>query len=127
MAVSMKHYPDNKALKVTIDGKLDSEDYSHFVPLVKDLIQQHGKLNLLVILHEFHGWTAGALWEDIKFDVQHYDDIEKLAIVGDKQWESGMAKFCKPFTSAEIRYFEREQLAQAQEWIGVTETVGVER
>ena len=44
----------------------------------------------------FYGWKAGALWEDVKFDVTHFSAIERLAIVGDKQWEKSMAVFCRP-------------------------------
>ena len=33
-----------------------------------------------------HGWDAGALWEDIKFDIKHFADIERLAMVGEKKW-----------------------------------------
>ena len=55
---------------------------------------------MLVRLHDFHGWTAGALWEDIKFDLKHFAHIERLALVGDRKWEAGMAVFCKPFTTA---------------------------
>jgi hypothetical protein len=43
------------------------------------------------------------LWEDIKFSVKHFADIERLAMVGDKKWQRGMAAFCKPFTKATIR------------------------
>lgn len=57
-------------------------------------------------MREFHGWSMGALWEDIKFDLHHFADIERLALIGDKKWEVGMAVFCKPFTTAKIRYFE---------------------
>lgn len=73
-------------------------------------------------MKDFHGWEAGALWEDIKFDVKHFRDIERLAMVGERKWEKGMSLFCKPFTTAEIRYFERGEAAQAREWLegGVT-------
>jgi hypothetical protein len=57
------------------------------------------------------------LWEDIKFDVKHFRDIERLALVGEKKWEEGMATFCKPFTTAEVRYFDRAQVDDAREWI----------
>jgi len=123
MPVSLKNYANSQTLKVTISGKLDKDDYARFIPVVEDLIQQHQKLDLLVVLHDFHGWTAGALWEDIKFDAKHFRDIGKLALVGEKDWEAGMAKFCKPFTTAEVRYFQREQLADAMEWVGVPEKV----
>lgn len=127
MPVTLKHYTDSQCLKATISGKLDREDYSRFVPLVEDLVDQHGKLDLLVVLHDFHGWTAGALWEDIKFDAKHFNDIGKLAIVGDTDWEAGMAKFCKPFTTAEVRFFPREKLAEAREWTGIEEPATANR
>jgi SpoIIAA-like len=65
----------------------------------------------------FHGWDFGALWEDIKFDVRHFGDIERLAMVGEKKWQHGMATFCKPFTSATIRYFDHADAAEAQTWV----------
>jgi hypothetical protein len=62
-------------------------------------------------MHDFHGWDAGALWEDAKFDLKHFADIERLAFVGEKKWEKGMAQFCRPFTKATIRYFDRSEEA----------------
>ncbi|NOX98730.1 MAG: STAS/SEC14 domain-containing protein [Verrucomicrobia bacterium] len=53
----------------------------------------------------------------MKFDIKHWKDIEKLAIIGESKWEAGMAAFCKPFTSAKIKYFEQSNLEGAREWI----------
>ena len=66
----------------------------------------------------FHGWEAGAMWEDIKFDMKHFADIERLAMVGEKKWQHGMATFCKPFTKATIRYFDHADAAEARKWLG---------
>ena len=52
-----------------------------------------------------------------KFDVKHFADIQRLAMVGDRKWEHGMAVFCKPFTTAKIRYFDEHEADQAAEWI----------
>lgn len=41
-------------------------------------------------------------------------DIERLAIVGEKNWEKGMATFCKPFTIAKVRFFEHDRKTEAQ-------------
>jgi len=60
---------------------------------------------------------ADKTWEDMKFDIKHWKDIEKLAIIGESKWEAGMAAFCKPFTSAKIKYFEQSNLEGAREWI----------
>jgi hypothetical protein len=68
-------------------------------------------------MHDFHGWTAGALWEDIKFDARHFKDIERVALVGETKWQQGMAVFCKPFTAARIRYFDHAAIDQARAWL----------
>ena len=57
------------------------------------LVNQHGKLLMLVEFNDFHGWTGSALWEDIKFDAKHFNDIERLAIIGENKWQKGMAAF----------------------------------
>jgi hypothetical protein len=104
-------------LEVRLTGKLTKEFYERLAPEVEKMIAEHGKLRILMIMHDFHGWTAGALWEDIKFEFKHSRDIEKLAMVGDSKWEKGMAAFCKPFTKATIRYFDSKQIDEARKWI----------
>ncbi len=79
----------------------------------------HGKISVLFEMVDFHGWGAGALWDDIKFDIKHFSDIDRLAMVGDKKWERGMSAFCRPFTSAKIQYFDRKDIGQAHTWLGV--------
>ena len=100
-----------KKTKTTID------DYDYFVPELERLMQCHGKIRMLVKLIDFHGWTAGALWVDTKFSIKHFNDLEKLAIVGENKWEKGMAIFCKPFTTATVKYFDIHQLKEAEEWL----------
>jgi hypothetical protein len=106
-----------RVLEVRVTGKLTKEAYQKFVPAVDGQIKEYGKLRILFIMRDFHGWTAGAMWEDLKFDLKHWKDIERLAIVGDKKWEKGMAAFCKPFTKATIRYFDAAQIEEARQWL----------
>ena len=106
-----------KYLEVHLTGKLTKEFYADFVPEVEKQIAEHGKLRILMIMNDFHGWTAGALWEDLKFDLKHSRDIERLAMVGETKWEKAMASFCKPFTKATIRYFDAGQIEEARAWL----------
>ena len=117
MKVELKELENGKMLEVHLSGKLVKEDYETFVPVVERLVKQHGKIRMLVVMHDFHGWTAGALWADIKFDAKHFSDIERLAIVGETKWEKGMAAFCKPFTMAKVRYFDHTKTADANDWL----------
>lgn len=117
MALKPAIQENGRVIEVTASGKLTKEDYQRFVPEVERMVKQHGRIRVLFKMQDFHGWTASALWQDIKFDLKHFSDIERLALVGEAQWEKGMATFCKPFTTAQIRYFDHDQTEDARKWI----------
>lgn len=104
-------------LTLRLSGRLTKADYAAFVPEIERMMRAHGKVRLLVQLEAFHGWTGAAAWEDTKFGLRHYADMERIAIVGDKAWEKGMALLCKPFTAAEVRYFDAAEMAAAKRWV----------
>ncbi len=106
-----------KVLAFKMSGKLHDEDYKKFVPLVDAAVAKEGKVRVLAQFHDFHGWDLGALWDDIKFSTTHCTKIERIALVGEKKWEQWMAKVCKPFTMATVRYFDASQLDAARAWL----------
>jgi hypothetical protein len=117
MTIEIAEHVEGNVLEVRISGKLTADDYGKLAPEIGRLIAAHGKVRILLEMTDFHGWTAGALWEDVKFDLKHFSDIERLAMVGEKAWQKGMSVFCKPFTSAEIRYYEQANLDRARAWL----------
>ena len=106
-----------KILGFKMSGKLHDADYKTFVPMVDAAIAKDGKVRLLAQFHDFHGWDAHALWDDIKFSTTHCTKIERIALVGDKTWEKWMACVCKPFTMAKIQYFDASQVDAAWKWL----------
>jgi hypothetical protein len=117
MSVTLQSEATGNVLQFELTGKLTHEDYQKFVPAAEKLIEQHGKVRILLIMRDFHGWEMAAMWDDLKFDVKHFSQIERLAMVGDRAWEKGMSVFCKPFTTAKIRYFDISDLDEARKWI----------
>ena len=117
MSIKLIEQDGGKELEVHISGKLTHADYQRFEPEFERLIKQHGRIRVLFDMDNFHGWQAGALWDDIKLDFKHFSDIERLAIIGDKKWERGMARFCRPFTTAKIRFFDRAVADAARAWL----------
>ena len=117
MATQLTEEDGGKVLEIAVSGKLTHADYEQFIPRFERLVREHGKIRVLFHMTDFHGWEAAALWDDIKFDVKHFSDIDRLAMVGDKGWERGMAAFCRPFTTADIRYFEQTQIDEARKWL----------
>lgn len=117
MAIQLNETDGGTVLEVHVQGKLTHADYQQFAPKFEELLQARPKVNVLFEMIDFHGWEAAALWDDLKFDVKHYSDIARLALVGDRKWEKGMSVFCRPFTTAKIRYFDRAELDAARMWV----------
>ena len=117
MTIAVQELAGRGFVEIDLTGKLSGEDYEVYRPRIEQLIREHGKLRLLVHMHDFHGWTPGGLWQDMKFDVKHFKDLERIAFIGDKKWEEGMSKFCKAFTTAEVRFFEESRIDAAREWL----------
>lgn len=115
--ISLAEKEAGQLLDITLTGRLEKEDYELFVPEIEKLMERHGTVRILVELRDFQGWSAGALWEDTKFGFRHFNDIDRIAIVGDRAWEKGMALFCKAFTRAEVRYFDVAEMPEARAWI----------
>ena len=117
MPIQLNEENGGKILVVHVSGKLAKADYAHFVPEFERLVRLHGKLRLLFDMTDFHGWDAGAAWEDFKLGIKHFSDIERLAMVGEKKWQHDMATFSKPFTKAKVRYFDHADAAESREWL----------
>jgi hypothetical protein len=117
MSIQLNEESHGKVLAVYVSDKLKKEDYEQFVPEVERLVRQNGKVRMLFVMENFHGWEAGALWEDTKFAVKHYADIERIAMIGENKWQHGMATFCKPFTKAQVRYFDHADATAARKWL----------
>ena len=69
---------------VTASGRLVAQDYRRFVPVFERLARSRGPLRVLLELRGFRGWDAGALWEELKFDVTHQWAFRRIAVVRGK-------------------------------------------
>ncbi|WP_321494818.1 STAS/SEC14 domain-containing protein [uncultured Desulfobacter sp.] len=115
--IQLIEVPAGTIVRLVFKDTLKKEDYEQFVPMVEKIMESRDKIRMLIELRDFKGWSVGAMWEDTKFGLSHFTDIDRLAIVGDKQWEKTMATFIKPFTTATVKYFDLEELDAANVWI----------
>ena len=109
-----------KILGFKLSGKLHDEDYKTFEPAVDAAVAAGGPLRLFVTFEDFHGWDLHAAWDDMKFGIRHYADFDRIAMVGDRQWEEWMARLCRPFTRATVKYFDAAQADAARAWLHET-------
>ncbi|MDQ8203586.1 STAS/SEC14 domain-containing protein [Pelagicoccus sp. SDUM812003] len=115
--VSVRKEANGKILLVSISGKLERADYEIFVPEIDEEVKRHGQVRLLLDFAGFQGMTVGAFFEDVKFAITHYHAITRIAMVGDKKWERVMASLCKPFTKAQIYFYDLSDMDLAKAWL----------
>lgn len=96
-----------------LSGKLSHADYQAFLPRLEDLIKVHGRISVLLELADFHGWDLNAALDDFRFGMQHQDDFERIAIIGQSVLQHWMALIAKPFTRADVQCFNQDQLGEA--------------
>ncbi|NUQ65029.1 MAG: STAS/SEC14 domain-containing protein [Pirellulales bacterium] len=102
---------------VRLGGTVTRRDYREFLLQCERAIREHGKIRVLFEMHNFQGWGHAALWEDTKFDTRWFNQVERLAIVGERLWEESIDSFRDLFQGAEIRYFDYDAVDDATAWI----------
>ena len=98
-------------------GKLTAANYRKLLPFLNQKEREFLKIRWYFEMDNFDSWTPKAGWEDLKFDMKHADQMEKIALVGGKKWEELLTGLMKPFTTAEVKFYDLEQKEHATEWI----------
>ena len=104
-------------MRVNVSGKLTRADYDQLIPSLEATIARHGKMRLLIVMHDFHGWEPGAAWDDFRFDREHGSQVERVAMVGEKKWQEWISKLGALFAKTKVHYFDLADLAQAERWV----------
>lgn len=107
---------DNIIYTVAVE-KLEDEDYEKIVPLIQEKVKKFKMVRWYFEMRDFEGWSPGAMWKDIKVDFKNRNNFEKIAMVGSKEWEQKLSNLMKPFTDADIRFFDISESEEARKWI----------
>ncbi|WGF91109.1 STAS/SEC14 domain-containing protein [Marinivivus vitaminiproducens] len=102
--------------RVDVTGRLTRADYAELVPRLGAAIAESGSLRLVIVLHDFEGWEAGAAADDLRFDARHRRDFARMAIVGERRWERWGAELTDLVFAGETRFFDRADVAAAEAW-----------
>jgi hypothetical protein len=102
----------------TVTGQLDMAEYINAQQQVGAGGEQSEKLRVLILLDDFTGWAPDKNWGDVSTTGQVDPHIERLAIVGDPQWEGLVSAFTlkglRPFP---IEYFKAGDESRARAWL----------
>lgn len=98
-------------------GRLTDADYKDLTPKLEAAIEEFGPIRLYADLEGFEGWEPAAAWDDFVLGIRHWNDFERVAIVGDKTWEDVAARVMDKLTKGEFRFFPLAEQAEARTWI----------
>lgn len=104
-------------LAIRMSGKITGDDYDLIIPLLEEKIRKFERVNMYCEIEDVEGVDPAAFWRDLKFDLQHLNDFERVAMVGNKKWIEWMTNFAKPFTSAKIKFFDNDEKKNAMTWV----------
>jgi len=101
-----------------ISGRLTEEDLRRLRPFLEERAREHEALYVLLWMDDWEGWASlSALWEDLKTDLSINENVKRLAVVGEANWEQWMTKLTEPFAYGKVRYFNESELEEAWAWI----------
>lgn len=115
--IKIQREPGTNLIYTQAVDKLDQADYDRLLPVVKEMTEKYGKVRWYFEMNDFDGWTPQALWSDATFSLKHRNDFSKTAMVGRKDWMNWLTQMMKPFTTAEVRFFELHEREAAKAWI----------
>lgn len=109
---------DGALLTVRVQGLLRVADMEAMQSRGLELIRQGTKPSLLVLLEDFQGWDKQDDWNDISFFVEHGNDVERMAFVGDERWKNDIFLFAgKGLRKTEVEFFPPSALDEARNWL----------
>jgi len=115
MAITTMERSGGSTLGFKVSGDVTKADYAVLTPAVEKAVAQHGTVNVLLDLTDFHWEKVSAWGADLHFGHECHDKIDRMAIVGDKKWEKHLASLASPLYAKNSKYFDND--AEAWAWL----------
>lgn len=116
-SIGMERIHDESIIVLSAFGLLTHEDYEHFSPMLESAIQEApgSRVNMLVDISSLRGWELRAAWDDLKLGLKHGSSLNKIALLGNKNWQDIAAKVGGWFMSGDMKSFT--DISEAKEWL----------
>ena len=103
-----------------ITGKVTKTDVQLLTRELDARLADHPRVGFYVEVDRFRGIEPGALLEDLRYGLAHYEDLGRMhaALVAEPGWLRRMADLeNRLFKKAEIRTFSRPERHEALAWV----------
>lgn len=110
-----------RVLGYRVDGRIEGDELTKMLREMESVIEREGEVRLLVQLEGFPTTDLDALTEDLSFWLEHGNDIERYAVVGDSTLLDWAADVGGTMTSVDVQYFAESEMRDAWEWVAEDE------
>jgi SpoIIAA-like len=98
-------------------GKLHAEDYRDvLLPALERAATEGGGIRCVIIITNFDGLSAGAVWQDLKMGVEHLRAWKRVALVTDIEWMTHLTTLFGWMTPGEVKHFPLTERTAAIAW-----------
>lgn len=108
---------DNQVITVAIAGEFTLEDFRQFEDEVLYQLHLGSKVNILLDLRDMLSYTVDVAWEELTFVREHGNEIGRVAVVTDNQWQAWSVWVSNLLTEAEVIVFS--DYDEASKWVVV--------
>ena len=108
---------NEKIYQIKIDDKFTQADMKAYAQELEDAIAKVGQIRLLIVMNQFPKIEPAAFWEDLKFSVKHFKDIERIALVGQPEWEKWYANLVDMLPNIKVKHFYLSNMRTAYNWL----------
>ena len=99
-----------------VSGKLEAEDYRDKLQPALQQAAADGEVRILIVIPTFEGFSAGALWQDLRMGVEHWRAWKRIALVTDIEWMTRGSEWFGWMTPGELKHFPLAERTAAIAW-----------
>lgn len=107
---------DTRIVGLDFSGEITGDDYKSVKPRIEEVMREKGEVKFLMDMTQAKGFSLSAVYQDIKFDVEHYKNIGDTAVISDKKTYEMMVKGINMiYPGAKVYHFE--DAGSALQWL----------
>ena len=100
-----------------IVGGITKKQKKQICQVLEKQIRESGKIRLFLVIEPHKPMDAESLLFDLNFTLTYSDNIERMAIIGNKVWEKTWVALYGLFSHIRTQYFDRSEIKGAWKWI----------
>ncbi|MCT2537844.1 STAS/SEC14 domain-containing protein [Aquibacillus koreensis] len=113
--LSIKTNDMPKVMELEIGGKVTEEDIKEFKNYFKQKEKEYDVFNVVITVNKMEYSFEGFI-EELKFEANHLDKFNKVAVISDKKWVNAIGKLTNQIPNIEVENFDVNERGKALEW-----------